>query len=149
MRTSIKSLGKLAALFLTGGLIYYLIEILYRGYSHYTMFILGGFCFICCGLINELFRWDTPLALQQLICAGIITVLEFIFGVVLNIWLGLGIWDYSSLPFNILGQICLPYSLLWFFLSLAAIILDDYMRYWFFGEEKPRYVIALRYTRKE
>lgn len=55
-------------------------------------------------------------------------------------WLGLGIWDYSNMPFNILGQICLPFSLLWVVLSACAIVIDDYERYWFFGEEKPYYL---------
>ena len=75
------------------------------------------------------------------ICCIIITVLEFIFGVVLNIWLGLQIWDYSGMPLNIMGQICLPFTVAWYFLSAAAIILDDYIRYWLFGEEKPRYTL--------
>ena len=48
-------------------------------------------------------------------------------------------WDYSNMPLNILGQICLPYMLLWFVLTPAAIITDDYLRYLLFGEEKPRY----------
>jgi len=46
---------------------------------------------------------------------------------------------YSALPFNILGQVCLPFMVIWFFLSLAAILLDDYMRYFIWNEEKPRY----------
>ena len=53
--------------------------------------------------------------------------------------LGLHIWDYSTMPLNIFGQICLPFSLAWMGLSGVAIILDDYIRYWFFNEEKPHY----------
>ena len=135
----IKTFWKYAALFCTGGLIYFLIEILYRGYSHPSMFILGGVCFLLCGMLNERFSWDMPLTAQMGICAVMITVMEFLFGVVLNIWLGLNIWDYSHMPFNILGQVCLPFSAAWYALSAVAIMLDDYMRYWFFGEEKPRY----------
>lgn len=60
-------------------------------------------------------------------------------GVILNILLGLSIWDYSNLRFNVLGQISLGYSALWFFLSLPAIILDDWLRWKLFEEEKPRY----------
>ena len=75
------------------------------------------------------------------ICACIITGVEFLAGCILNLWLKLGVWDYSNLPFNILGQICIPFTLLWYIISPVAIILDDYLRYWFFGEEKPRYKI--------
>lgn len=132
---------KYAALFLTGGLAYVAIEILFRGFSHASMFILGGICFILCGEVNEVLAWETPLTIQMGICCAAITILEFVFGVVLNIWLGLGIWDYSRMPFNLMGQICVPFTAAWYFLSAAAIILDDYIRYWLFGEEKPRYTL--------
>lgn len=128
-------------LFLIGGVAYYLIEILWRGYSHLSMFILGGICFLCIGLINESFTFEMPLWRQQLISTALVTTLEFNFGLVLNIIFKLNIWDYSHLPFNILGQICLPFTIAWFFLSLVAIILDDYLRYWLFNEEKPHYVL--------
>ena len=32
------------------------------------------------------------------------------------------------------------FSLLWVILSACAIVIDDYERYWFFGEEKPYYL---------
>ena len=60
-------------------------------------------------------------------------------GLILNVWLGLGIWDYNSLPFNLAGQICLGYSCLWYLLSIPAIVLDDWLRHRFFQEERPRY----------
>lgn len=71
--------------------------------------------------------------------AIIITALEFIVGVIVNLILKWNIWDYSMLPFNILGQISLPFSLIWFLLSGIIIIVDDYLRYKLFKEEKPKY----------
>lgn len=136
-----KLIFKYMFLFLAGGVIYYFLEILFRGRSHTAMIAVGGTCFILCGLLNEVMGWKTPLALQMLICTALITVVEFISGIVLNIWLKLDIWDYSNLPFNILGQICIPFCILWYFLSAVAIILDDYLRFWLFGEEKPRYIL--------
>lgn len=62
-----------------------------------------------------------------------VTCLEFITGVIVNIWLKLGVWDYSGLPLNILGQVCLPFYFAWVGLSVVAIVFDDYLRYWFFG----------------
>ncbi len=126
-------------LFSFGGIIYVIIEMLWRGYSHWSMFILGGLCFLLLGLINEKYTRDIPLVLQMLFGTFIITSLEFIAGCILNLWLGLNVWDYYDLPFNILGQICLPYMFLWFLLSPVCIIVDDYMRYLFFGSEKPSY----------
>lgn len=117
------------------------LELLWRGYTHWTMGILGGICFVAVGEINEGISWRMPLFLQMIIGGNIITLLEFISGCFLNIHLKLNIWDYSNLPFNYLGQISLFSSLGWIGLSLIAIILDDYLRYFFFGEEKPHYRI--------
>ena len=126
-------------LFFVGATIYVIIEKLYRGYSHWTMFLLGGICFIALGLINEVMPWDMPLLLQMFIGGAIITVLELITGCVVNLWLGWNVWDYSELPFNLWGQISRFSSIVWVGLSLVGIVLDDYIRWKFFGEEKPRY----------
>lgn len=115
------------------------IEYLFRGYSHWTMFLVGGLCFICCGLLNEVMPWSMKLRWQMLIGAGIITTIEFITGCVVNLYLGWGVWDYSDTPLNVIGQVCLPYSVLWYFLSGLAIVLDDYLRYWLFEEDEPHY----------
>ena len=124
-----------------GGAVYVLLEMLWRGYSHWTMFLLGAVCFVLLGAVNEFFEWDTPLLLQMLFGCAIITALEFITGCIVNLWLGGEVWDYSQYKFNVLGQISLRSSVGWYFLSLVGIVLDDYIRYWFFGEEKPRYRI--------
>jgi len=128
-------------LFTLGGLAYNLVEILFRGYSHWTMTLLGGVAFIFCGLINEVLSWDTPLYLQGIIASIGITILEFIAGYIINIKLGWNVWDYSNLPLNILGQVCLLFAFLWVFVGIGAIMLDDWLRYWLFKEEKPRYKI--------
>ena len=125
-----------------GGLIYILIELLWRGHTHISMFILGGVCFVAIGLINELFPWELGIVWQSMIGAVIVTVCEFITGLVVNVWLGLNVWYYSNMPFNVMGQICLPFSLAWVVLSAIAIVLDDYLRYWMFGEEKPHYKLV-------
>ena len=139
MEKNRKLLLKYLFLFLVGGAIYCVIELLYRGYTHPSMYILGGLCFIVCGLFNEIFEWSTPLLIQMLLSSIAITILEFITGVIVNLILHLNVLYYSNLPFNLLGQICLPFCLIWFFLSLIGIVLDDYIRYYFFNEEKPQY----------
>lgn len=132
-------LCKYLILFAVGAILYAAIEILWRGHTHWTMAVLGGICFVICGGVNEYLSWETPLLLQCLICAVLITATELAAGMVLNVRMGLAIWDYSDLPFQYRGQICLGYSCLWYLLSLAAILLDDWIRWRFFGEEKPRY----------
>lgn len=135
----LKSLFKYFILFLVGYFSYMGIEYLWRGFSHWTMGILGGSCLILIGSINEWFPWEMPIWKQMGIGAIIVTIAEFIAGLILNIWLGLGIWDYSSLPLNIMGQISLPFSIAWFFLAGVAIVVDDWLRYTLFDEEYPRY----------
>ena len=103
------------------------------------MFVLGGLCFISLGMINEVLPWDMPLWKQVLIGAGIITALEFLTGCIVNLWLGWGVWDYSHMSGNVLGQICPQYFVLWLPVSLAGIVLDDWLRYWRFKEERPHY----------
>ena len=124
-----------------GGTVYVFIELMWRGYSHWSMFLLGGICFITLGLINEVIPWEMPLTAQMLIGCAIITMLEFITGCIVNLWLGWNVWDYSDLPYNLLGQISVVSSVGWYFLSAVGIVLDDWLRYIFFGEEKPRYTI--------
>lgn len=134
MRNFIKYL----TLFLIGGAACYSLEELFRGYSFYAMAVCGGLCFIICGSINEKSRC-MPLVLQQLIAASGITAIEFASGLILNVRLGMNMWDYSNMPGNIMGQICPQFTVLWFFLSAVGIVLDDLIRWQFFGEEKTHY----------
>lgn len=91
------------------------------------------------GRINEDCPNCVSLFSQMVLSALIVTAMELAAGLVLNVWLGLGIWDYSDLPYNLFGQVCLLYMNLWFLLSLPAILLDDWLRWRWFSEEAPRY----------
>lgn len=138
-----KLLDKYLFLFNVGGLLYILIELIWRGRSHWTMFLLGGICFVFLGVINEVIPWQMPLWQQILIGAAGITTLEFLTGCIVNLALDWNVWDYSGMPGNIIGQICPQYFLLWLPVSLAGIILDDWIRYRCYGEERPRYNVGL------
>lgn len=117
-------------LFLIGGWIYTGMELIWRGRTHWSMFILGGLCFVLVGLINEHhYKWNQSLILQSIIGAVLITALEFLTGCIVNLWLKWNVWDYSNLPFNLLGQICLYFFLLWIPMSTLCIVLDDWIRY--------------------
>lgn len=120
-------------LFVIFGLLYCGLEILWRGYTHPSMFIVGGICCLLVGLINEITP-NMSMWLQCLLSAIIITIIEFLSGCILNLWLNLGVWNYTNMPFNLLGQVCLPFSIAWFFLSYVAIKLDDWLRRILFHE---------------
>ena len=129
---------KIFTIFMTGGLIYYFIEIAVRHYSHYSMILCGGMATLLCGGLNQTFK-KMGLLIQMLISAVIVSELEFITGYIFNIHLECCVWDYSDMPFNLMGQICIPYSLLWMFIAPAMIYVDDNIRCNLFGEERPMY----------
>ena len=136
-----KQISKYAFLFWFGGSFYVTLETFWRGYSHWTMFVLAGLIFIAIGLLNELWSWKASLILQALVGTLIATVGEFITGCIVNLWLGWNVWSYEGMWGNVLGQICPQFILLWIPISILAIILDDIIRWRFFSEEKPRYEI--------
>ena len=122
-------------IFLIGGFAYAGIEILWRGHTHVSMFIVGGLCLLIIGFLNEgIFPQKFGIIPQMLMGGIIITIIEFFTGLIVNVGLGLNVWDYSNLPFNIMGQICLPFTLAWILLSFVAIVVDDFVRHFFFGE---------------
>lgn len=133
------NLLKNSVLFAFGGYIYLLIELAWRGKTHPSMFFVGGLCFWLIGLINEVFPKDTPLFAQMGIASVLVSAVELVTGCVLNLWLGLHVWDYRNMPLNLFGQACIPYMALWFLLSYFAIRFDDWLRWRLFGEEKPEY----------
>jgi len=115
------------------------VELLWRGRTHWTMGLVGGLCFVLIGGLNNYLPWEMPVWKQAVCGSALVTAVELVAGVILNLYLGLGVWDYSNMPCNLLGQICLPYSLLWVGLSLVCIFADDWLRWRLFHEEKPRY----------
>lgn len=110
-------------IFIIGAFGYCFLEILWRGYTHPSMGIAGGLCLIGIYYINKL---NCSRFIRAFLSTLLISFTEFIFGVVLNIILHLNIWNYSSIPLNFMGQICLPFSLLWFILSYCIILFLDY-----------------------
>ena len=112
------------ALGVIGGLAYMGIEILWRGHTHWSMGVLGGICSVLIGLLDEI-QDHPPLLLQMVQGAALVTALELITGLIVNRWLGWGVWDYSDMPLNLWGQVCLPFAAAWFFLSALAVWLEN------------------------
>ena len=107
-----------AMLFLIGGLGYNVVELLWRRRTHPSMFVVGGLCFELIGTIQTRVRGSRLMRCG--LCAGAVTLVEFISGCILNRWLKLKVWDYSNRRCNLLGQVCLLYTVLWAFLSVLA-----------------------------
>lgn len=136
-----KNLSEYMFLWTIGGCIYYGFELFFRGYSHWSMFILGGLCFLFFWIQGKVIKWQDPLWLQVLRCMVFVTAMEFITGIIVNKWLRLNVWDYSRLKFQLFGQISLQFSIIFSGLSAVGILLSAYLMHWIYGEEKPHFHI--------
>ena len=107
-------------LFLFGGAVYSLIEVMFRGYTHWSMTVTGGLCLV---LMYRRFTSipDDPLMMKCLFGAVTITAMEFAAGCIVNLWLDWQVWDYSGMLFNLYGQICPLFSALWFLLTVPVV----------------------------
>ncbi len=121
-------------MFLFGGILYGLIEVIWRGYTHWSMVVAGGVCFLIINQINKRLAGRASYFTKCVFAALAVTAVEFIAGVVVNLWLGLGVWDYSKMPMNLLGQVCLPFCLMWLGLMLIAVWLERALRFRMFSE---------------
>lgn len=127
--------------FLTGGFIYCCIELLYRGYTTASMFILAGCCALIMTGLNNIFSYDFPFIYQVLISSFFCILGEFVTGILLNS--NYTIWDYRNLPYTFAyGQLNLFFCLAWVVLSIIGIPLLDYVQWKFLKDEtKPYYII--------
>ncbi len=107
-------------MFSVGACGYGLIEILWRGYTHWSMALAGGFAFLGLSRIGRVFK-NFSILIKGIIGGGLITGIEYIFGLIFNIILKKNVWDYSKMPLNIGGQVCALYSFFWIILSMLFI----------------------------
>ena len=112
---------KRVSLFTAGGVLYPLLEIICRGYSDFSMAVAGGVCLCLIDRICNCRMKFQPLAVRCAAGSVIITSVEFTTGIFVNLVLKLNVWDYSQLPMNFMGQICVPFSLLWSLLTIPAM----------------------------
>ena len=130
-----------------GGTAYYFLEVVWKLLREeperisWTMLVVAVILCIPVERCGAELPWSCPLWLQGLACAALVTAVEFAAGLVLNLWLGLDIWDYSHLPFNLMGQICLQFFLVWWGLCFVFIPVFDWMRWTVEGREQPHYTM--------
>ena len=120
----VKKLFKNTFLFGLGAIGYSLIEKLWRGYTHWTMGLAGGTCFLALYNMNIKLRKKNVLH-RCFVGSIVITTIEFIAGCIVNLAFRMDVWDYSDRRFNVLGQICLLYSFLWFLLCIPVLCLSS------------------------
>lgn len=134
-------------LWVWSGTLYFFIEIIWKSVHgrpemiSWTMLLLAIVLAVPLERFGAELPWDMPLMAQSTICGLAITVVEFMAGIVINVWLDMGVWDYSNIAGNLMGQVCPPFTLLWIFLSAVGIIMLDWMRYAVEGGVRPHYTI--------
>lgn len=108
--------------FILGGTVYVALECLWRGWSHISMFFAGGVCFLFLGRLRK-----TKLSLPVRAVAGgfLVTAVELVTGLLVN--RGFDVWDYRHMRLNFLGQVCLPFTLLWMLLSVVGMGIDGFL----------------------
>jgi len=106
--------------FILGGIIYMGIEVLYDNTSDRCMGFIGGLAFV---ISSILLMFNLPYLINCLLIGVIVTVLELIGGLVFN--RKYHIWDYRKLPFNILGHVCLLFTVIWIVVIAPIIIWFD------------------------
>lgn len=127
------------------GTVYFFMEVIWKTLHgradsiSWTMLLLAVILAIPLERCGAEMPWHASLCLQGIVCGVAITAAELLSGLILNVWLGLGIWNYSGLPLNFMGQICLPFFGVWCLLSIPGIVILDWLRYAVEGGERPHY----------
>lgn len=112
--------------FALGAFTYGLVEVVVRGYTHWSMAIAGGTVMVIFNLISRSRKFG--FLARCLLGALVITAVEFTVGMIVNVGLGWNVWDYSDKPFNVFGQICPFFTAGWFFISIPAFWLCEFIQ---------------------
>lgn len=133
----LKKIKEYSFIYCVGAGLYSLIEIAFRGFTHWTMALTGGLAYLLIYVTS--FRIKAKgLLIRCLSGCGIITVLEFIVGCIVNRRLHMNVWDYSQRPGHILGQICPLFTFIWFLLSIPAVLLSFIIKSRLFNNGKQK-----------
>ncbi|MBM6724589.1 putative ABC transporter permease [Pseudoflavonifractor phocaeensis] len=130
-----------------GGTVYYFLEVIWKLLREeperisWTMLVVAIILCVPVERCGAELPWSCPLWLQALACAALVTVVELVAGLILNVWLCLGVWDYSHLPGNLWGQICPQFAAVWWGLCLMFIPVFDWLRWTVEGGTKPHYML--------
>ena len=136
-------LGKLG-LFISVGFTYYMLECFFRGYSHWSMFLLAGLLSFVIDGVNNFLSFECDYLIQVLIVTTLCTIAEGCCGLIVNVWLQLNVWNYSKLWGTFFfGQCNTFFVIVWLVLiALIGIPLCDAYNYYILKIEPcPYYII--------
>lgn len=136
-----KRVSEYVFLLVLGGVLYYEFEMFFRGFSHWSMFLLGGICFVFCAQQGIWTEWKEPLWKQVAWCIIFVISCEFITGIIVNKYFQWNVWDYTGLPLQLMGQICLPFAIIFSGLCALGILLSGYLLHYLYREKNPGFHI--------
>lgn len=151
----VMKINKNLVLFVVGFMAYITIEVCFRGYSYPLMGVCGGLAVVLLDKVNNKLSWNTDIIVQGLIGSALITFFELVIGeLALHTSIVPVMWDYSNMPLNFDGVICLPFSLAWVVLSWVAVFVADAITYYVFEELPVPYYklfgkVVLRFKEKK
>lgn len=129
------------------GTLYFFIEVVWKTFHgrpemiSWTMLLLAIILAVPLERFGSELPWEMPLMAQSAVCGLAVTAVEFVAGLIINVRLGMGVWDYSAMPGNIMGQVCPQFLVIWIALSAVGIVMLDWMRYVVEGGERPHYTL--------
>lgn len=151
----VMKINKNLVLFIVGFMAYITIEVCFRGYSYPLMGVCGALAVVLLDKVNNKLSWNTDIIVQGLIGSALITFFELVIGeLALHTSIVPVMWDYSNMPLNFDGVICLPFSLAWVVLSWVAVFVADAITYYAFEELPVPYYklfgkVILRFKEKK
>lgn len=113
--------------FTFGSVLYGLLEVVFRGHTHWTMILLGGTVFSALYYL-DLMTEKRNYVFKCFVGSAVISSMEFLCGYIVNVRLNMQVWDYSGIKYNILGQVCPKYAAVWFMLCVPAFVLSSFIR---------------------
>lgn len=139
----VKRISQLFSVMCLSGFVYTSMEVIYRGRTDLSMYVLAAIVGLEIFLLNNtIYTFDTDFLVQVLTGALLATAGEFLFGITLN--KDYHIWDYRKLPGNIMGQTCPQFTLIWIVVCAFALVFLDWVDWhWFHNDPKPYYRFKL------
>lgn len=145
MKEFLKNVLRATVIFMVSGFIYGSCEFIFRQYTHWSMFALAGVCGVfCVDAINNIYSFELGYLKQIAISTALCTFAEGICGLIVNVWLGWNVWDYSNLEFGnfFFNQCNIFFVGIWALIVAVGILICDFINYyWFKIEPCPYYKI--------
>lgn len=115
-----QSFRRALSVFAVGGMLYCASELLYRRRTHPSMFAAGGLALLTADRVRRV-RCRGGAGRARLALHGRVHVHRAVHRPARQPQGRTRVWDYSRMPLNYKGQICLPFTLLWAALSGPAM----------------------------